>query len=195
MQKQNTKEKIRFLAPAITIFAFLTLATGIVYPLAMTGIAQATMPYQANGSLIQGTDGSVIGSTLLGQSFERQGYFHSRPSATTPPYNAAASGASNLASSNPAFKKAVAERQAAYKESGLCPADLLCASGSGLDPDISVAAARYQARRVAEARGLSQARIQALIDRSISKPQLGIIGKPHINVLALNMALDHESPR
>lgn len=192
---QAQKKTTKIIAPALTIFAVLTLITGAGYPLAMTAIAQVAMPYQANGSLIKAADGKVIGSALLGQAFDRDDYFHSRPSATTPPYNAASSGASNLAASNPAFKKAVAARQATYSESGACAADLLCASGSGLDPDISVPAARYQASRVAEARGLSQAQIHALIDSCIIKPQLGILGEPRINILSLNMALDHESKR
>lgn len=194
---QAQKKTTKIIAPALTVFAVLTVITGVVYPLAMTAIAQATMPYQANGSLIKASDGKVIGSALLGQAFDlaREDYFASRPSATTPPYNAASSGASNLATSNPAFKKAIAARQIAYAGSGPCPADLLCASGSGLDPDISVAAARYQARRVAKARGLSQTQIHALIDSCIIKPQLGILGEPRINILSLNMALDHESKR
>ena len=180
--------------PAAVLFAALTLVTGVVYPLAVTGIAQAVFPAQAAGSLVE-QEGRVVGSALLGQSFADPKDFWSRPSATTPtPYNAANSGGSNLGPSNPALLDAVKARIAGLRAADPqnaqpIPVDLVTASASGLDPEISVAAARYQTARVARARGLAPARVEALIETQTERPWLGFIGAPRVNVLALNLAL------
>lgn len=181
------------LRPAISVFLLLTLVTGIAYPLAVTGIARLAFPASANGSLIP-RDGQWIGSDLIGQSFTAPGYFWGRPSATAPvPYNAAASGGSNLGPRNPALADAVRERLAILKAadaSGLTPLDLVTASASGLDPHISPAAARYQVGRVALARGLRPEAVQALIIANTQGRQWGVFGAPRVNVLRLNLALD-----
>lgn len=185
------------LRPAIVLLALLTLLTGILYPFAVTGLAQAIFPVQANGSLIRGGgDGRVLGSALIGQPFADPRYFWGRPSATTPfPYNAAASAGSNLGPSNPALIEAVQARITALRaaDSGNTepvPIDLVTASGSGLDPDISVAAALYQAQRVARARGLDVEVIRQLVAKHTEGRQLGVFGEPRVNVLKLNLALD-----
>lgn len=173
----------------------MTVLTGIVYPLAITGVAQAAFSKQANGSLIV-RDGKVVGSELIGQSFDDPKYFWSRPSATGPmPYNAASSSGSNLAVTNSAQADAIKQRVTTLRESGIpvdqpIPIDLVTASGSGLDPHISIAAARVQAARVAKARGLSDATIQSLIEQNTESRQFGILGEPRVNVLKLNLALD-----
>ncbi|WP_313622087.1 potassium-transporting ATPase subunit KdpC [Achromobacter sp.] len=183
------------LRPALVVFAALSLVTGLAYPFLTTGIAAAVFPHEAAGSLVQ-QDGKVVGSEWIGQSFTSPQYFWSRPSATAPmPYNAAASGGSNLGPRNPALAEAIQARIAAQKaadagNSAPVPVDLITASGSGLDPHISPAAAAYQADRVARARGLPRSEVDALIDAHTDKPWLGVLGDPVVNVLMLNLALD-----
>jgi K+-transporting ATPase ATPase C chain len=183
------------LRPALALFVLLSVLTGLVYPLAVTGVAQLLFPWQANGSLIV-RDGQPVGSALIGQQFADPGHFWGRPSATAPqPYNAAASTGSDLGPLNPVLVAAVQARIAALKAAdpgnvAPVPVDLVTASGSGLDPDISLAAARYQAPRVARVRGLPPAQITALIERHARRPWLGVLGEPRVNVLALNRALD-----
>ncbi len=183
------------LRPAIVSLAIFTLLTGLVYPLVVTGIAQLVFPYQANGSLIV-RDGQVTGSALIGQPFDDPRYFWGRPSATNPyPYNASSSSGSNLGPSNPALITEVQQRIAALKAADPhntlpIPVDLVTSSGSGLDPQISLAAALYQVHRVATARGLSEAAVQALVDQYTQGRFLGFLGEPRVNVLLLNQALD-----
>lgn len=182
--------------PAITLFATLTVLTGILYPLAVTGVGQLLFPREANGSIVA-VNGKPVGSELIGQNFTSPGYFWGRPSATGPfPYNAAASSGSNLGPLNPALTDAVKARIEALKgaEPGNdkpVPIDLVTASASGLDPDISLAAAYYQATRVAKFRKLPAAKVDALIEQHAKRPWLGIFGEPRVNVLALNIALDN----
>ena len=184
------------LRPAITLFVLLSVATGIVYPLAVTGVARLVFPDQAAGSLIV-RDSKPVGSTLIGQNFTDPKYFWGRPSATGPmPYNASASGGSNQGPLNPALVDAVKGRIAALKAAdptnhAAIPADLVTASGSGLDPHISPAAAHWQAPRIARIRGLGEAEVSTLIDANTEGRQLGLLGEPRVNVLALNLALDH----
>jgi potassium-transporting ATPase KdpC subunit len=183
------------LRPAVTLFVLLTLITGIVYPLVVTAVAQVLFPRQAAGSLLV-RDGRAIGSTLIGQSFSDPAHFWSRPSATTPqPYNGTASNASNLGPLNPALTDAVKARIATLHaadpgNTAPVPVDLVTSSGSGLDPHISVAAAEYQAVRVARARGVALERVQALIAAHTEGRLWGVIGEPRVNVLELNLALD-----
>ena len=183
------------LRPALMLFVLLTIVTGIAYPLAVTGIAQMVFPHQANGSLVT-LNGKLIGSELIGQQFTAPGYFWGRPSATSPyPYNAAASSGSNLGALNPALTGAVAARIEALRVADpenrkSVPVDLVTASASGLDPDISLAAAYYQAMRVATARRLPVDHINALIEQHAKHPWLGVFGEPRVNVLQLNIALD-----
>jgi potassium-transporting ATPase KdpC subunit len=184
-----------FIRPAVVLLALFTLVTGLFYPLAVTGLAQVVFPAQANGSLLE-QNGRVVGSALIGQPFDAPKYFWGRPSATSPfPYNAAASSGSNLGPSNPALTDAVQARIAALRvadpgNAEPVPADLVTASGSGLDPHISVGAALYQAPRVARARGLDAAVVAQLVERYTEGPQLGLLGEPRVNVLKLNLALD-----
>ncbi len=186
------KDQIR---PALTMLVILTLLTGLAYPLAVTGLAQLFFPDQANGSLII-RDGKVIGSQLIGQYFDKPEYFWPRPSATTPfPYNAAASGGSNLGPTNPALIEAVKARVAALRAADPgnelpIPVDLVTASGSGLDPHISPAAALYQLKRVARTRGLDENTVQALVTQHTEGRQFGLLGERRVNVLLLNLALD-----
>jgi K+-transporting ATPase ATPase C chain len=180
--------------PVAVIFVALTLVTGVAYPLVVTGIAKTAFPSQAAGSLIE-KDGKVVGSSLIGQNFSDPKNFWGRPSATSPmSNNAANSGGSNQGPLNPALIDAVKGRIAALKAADPkndqpIPVDLVTASGSGLDPDISVAAANYQAGRVASARGLPIAQVQSLIDANTKGRLLGFIGEPRVNVLTLNLAL------
>lgn len=187
------------LKPALILFGLLSLATGVLYPLLVTGIAQAVFPGQADGNLIRKGE-ILVGSRLIGQDFHDPVYFWGRPSATNPPYDGAASGGSNLGPSNPALAQAVRERvarlESADPREGIpIPADLLTASGSGLDPDISPAAALYQVPRVARARGVSEAKLRDLVNRMTAGRQLGVLGEPRVNVLELNLALDRLTGR
>lgn len=185
--------------PAIVILALLTLLTGLAYPLLVTGIAQVFFPYEANGSLII-KNGKVIGSELIGQLFDAPGYFWGRPSATTLfPYNAAASGGSNLGPSNPVLEELIQERINALRaadpqNTAPIPVDLVTASASGLDPHISLAAALYQIPRVARERGVNEADLNRLVDEYTEGRQLGFLGEPRVNVLKLNLALDAAYP-
>ena len=186
---------LKMLRQSVIALVALTLITGIIYPLAVTGIARGVFPHKANGSLIV-RDGTAIGSSLIGQPFSDPKYFWSRPSATSPePYNGAASSGSNLGPTNPVLLKAVKERIAALRaadpgNTAPVPVDLVTASGSGLDPDISPAAAYYQAGRVARVRGLSLQQVEGLIGRFIQGRQVGVLGDPRVNVVQLNLALD-----
>ncbi|MCG1039748.1 MULTISPECIES: potassium-transporting ATPase subunit KdpC [Burkholderiaceae] len=187
------------LRPVLVLFVALTVITGIVYPAAVTAIAQAVFPAQANGSLIE-KNGKLIGSALIGQQFDRNDYFWGRLSATTPnPYNAQSSSGSNLGPTHPALADEVKGRLAALHKADPAntapvPVDLVTSSGSGLDPDISPAAAAYQAPRVARARGLPQAQVDELIARNTTGRQFGLLGEPRVNVLRLNLALDEFKP-
>ena len=185
----------RHLSIAIRM-AFVTIIVfGVVYPLAMTGAARVLFPRQASGSLVR-EGGKVIGSELIGQSFVGPGYFHPRPSAAGSGYDATASGGSNLGPTSRALAKAVGDRaDAATRENsglakGLIPVDMVTTSGSGLDPDISVANAYTQTPRVARARGLTDARVKSLVDMNTDKRTLGFMGEPRVNVLHINRALD-----
>jgi K+-transporting ATPase ATPase C chain len=181
--------------PAVTLFLTLTVLTGVVYPLAVTGIAQLVFPRTANGSIVTVQD-RPVGSELIGQQFSSPGYFWGRPSATGPyPYNGAASGGSNLGPLNPALTEAVTARIAALRAADPgnnlpVPVDLITASASGLDPDISLAAAYYQATRVARTRNLPLGQVTALIEQQAVRPWFGILGEPRVNVLRLNLALE-----
>lgn len=181
--------------PALSLFVFLTLLTGLAYPLLVTGMAQWFFPEQAAGSLIK-HDGQWIGSHLIGQSFSDPKYFWGRPSATASmPYNAAGSGGSNLGPLNPALVETVKARVAALRAADPAnrapvPADLVTASGSGLDPHISPAAAAYQIDRVSRRRGLAPEQLRALVDQYTEGRQWGIFGEARVNVLELNLALD-----
>jgi potassium-transporting ATPase KdpC subunit len=183
------------LLPALRMLAVLTLLTGAFYPLVVTSIAQLAFPSAANGSLVV-ADGKAVGSSLIGQPFDDPKYFWSRPSATSPyPYNGAASSGSNQGPRNPALEDAVKNRIKALRDadpgnSATVPVDLVTASGSGLDPHISVAAADFQVARVAKARGLSADAVRALLAQSIEGRTLGVLGEPRVNVLALNRGLD-----
>lgn len=188
------------LRPALVAFLGLTVLTGLAYPLLVTGAAKALFPRQAPGSLIF-QDGKVVGSALIGQSFTDPGHFWGRPSATVDgeghphPYDGTHSGGSNLAPSNPALVTAVEARIRALRDAdpeatGPVPVDLVTASGSGLDPDISPAAAAFQVRRVAKARHLDEAAVRALVARHTEGPQFGLLGEARVNVLELNLDLD-----
>jgi K+-transporting ATPase ATPase C chain len=187
------------LRPAILVLILLTVLTGVAYPLLVTGIAQLVFPVQANGSLIE-RDGNVLGSALVGQPFSEPKYFWSRPSATGPvPYNAGASSGSNQGPLNPALADAVQARISALKaadpgQTAPVPVDLVTASGSGLDPHISPAAADYQVPRVARTRGLPEDQVRTLLAQHTEGRQLGILGEPRVNVLELNFALDAARP-
>ena len=186
------------LRPALALFAALTLACGVLYPLLVTGVAQAAFPFQANGSLVE-QHSQVVGSRLIGQSFSAPGYFWGRPSATAPmANNGGGSSGSNQGPLNPALQEAVKGRIAALRaldpgSTAPVPVDLVTSSASGLDPEISVAAARYQTARVARARQLPAQQVGALVEAHTERPFLGLFGAARVNVLALNMALDAES--
>ena len=198
---------LREIRPAIVVLVALTLITGLVYPLAMTGIAKVVFSRQAEGSLIE-RDGKVVGSALIGQEFKSDKYFHGRPSATTAPdpadpsksvaapYNAANSGGSNLGPSNKALIDRVqGDLDSLKKEnpSAAVPADLVTTSGSGLDPDISPEAAYFQVPRVAKTRNLAEDKVRQLVSEHVQERFLGVLGEPRVNVLLLNLALDRLS--
>lgn len=181
--------------PLLAVFGVLTLLCGVLYPAAVTAIGRIAFARQADGSLVE-AGGTIVGSSLIGQPFSAPGHFWGRPSATAPmPYNAAGSGGSNLGPTNPALLDAVKARVAALQAADPAnrapiPVDLVTASASGLDPEISVAAAEYQAARVAAARKLPVEQVRALIERYRQDPVLGFLGEARVNVLALNLALD-----
>jgi K+-transporting ATPase ATPase C chain len=200
---------LKEIRPAIVFVVALTAITGLLYPFAMTGIAGVVFPYQAQGSLIE-RDGKVVGSALIGQDFTSAGYFHGRPSATVAPdpndstktvpapYNAANSGGSNLGPTNKALIDRVqgdVEKLQQENPSAQVPIDLVTTSGSGLDPDISPAAALFQVPRVAKARNMPEDRVRQLVDEHVEGRTLGFLGEPRINVLALNLALDRAAAR
>ena len=185
---------LAILRPACVLLVLMSLVTGVAYPLLVTGAAQAAFPLQANGSLIT-IAGVARGSVLIGQPFDDPRYFWGRPSATSPAYAAAASGGSNLGPSNPALSAAVQARVQALRaadpgNAALVPVDLVTASGSGLDPHISPAAAEYQLSRVARARGVGVERVRALVGAHTERRMLGVLGEPVVHVLELNLSLD-----
>lgn len=187
------------LRPVLVLFVALTVVTGIVYPAVVTAVGQAVFSHQANGSLIE-KGGKAVGSEIIGQQFDAPYYFWGRLSATTPnPYNAQGSSGSNLGPTNPALADEVKGRLAALHDADPAntapvPVDLVTSSGSGLDPEITPAAAAYQAARVAKARGLSREQVDGLIAQNMSGRQLGILGERRVNVLKLNLALDDVKP-
>jgi K+-transporting ATPase ATPase C chain len=199
---------LKQLRPALLMIVVMTILTGLIYPLAMTGAAGVLFPKQAKGSLIE-RDGRVIGSALIGQNFTSDKYFHGRPSATTDadpqdptktvsaPYNAANSGGSNNGPTSQALVDRVREessRLAAENPGVPIPVDLVTTSASGLDPDLTPAGALFQVPRIAKARGLGEDKVKRLVEAETSGRFLGILGEPHVNVLELNLALDHLTP-
>jgi len=189
----------QILRPAISLFIVLSILTGLIYPMVLTGVAQLLFPQQAGGSLVE-RDGRPVGSRLIGQNFSDPKYFWGRLSATSPmPYNGAGSSGSNLAATNPALVDQAKGRIDALRAAdatlaGSIPVDLATASASGLDPDIRPESALLQAPRVAQARGLDLERVRSLVAAHIEKPWLGLLGEPRVNVLELNLALDDVKP-
>jgi potassium-transporting ATPase KdpC subunit len=183
------------IVPSLRMLMVLTALAGVVYPLVVTGIAQVALPHAANGSLIV-SNGKILGSGLIGQPFDDPKYFWSRPSATSPqPYNSASSAGSNQGPRNPALADSVKERLKALRDAdpdnkAPVPVDLVTASGSGLDPHISGAAAEYQTARVSRVRGMPIERVRDLVTQATEGRTLGVLGEPRVNVLALNLALD-----
>jgi potassium-transporting ATPase KdpC subunit len=186
----------RQLLPSVLMVLVFTVITGLAYPLVVTGLGQVAFHDRAEGSLVQDDDGNVVGSGLIGQSFTEPQYFHPRPSAAGDGYDPRASSGSNLGPANPDYLRTVAERTDAYREENdldadaPVPVDAVTASGSGLDPDISVANARLQAERVADARGMDVDDVLALVDDHSSERPVGFLGERGVNVLRLNLALD-----
>jgi K+-transporting ATPase ATPase C chain len=186
------------LMPSLRMLVVMSALTGILYPLLVTGVAKVAFPRAANGSLIV-SDGKTMGSDLIGQPFDDPKYFWSRPSATSPqPYNAMSSSGSNLGPRNPALADAVKDRIKVLRDAdpgntAAVPVDLITASGSGLDPHISVAAAQYQLARIAKARGQAVEQVQGLVAENTEGRTLGVLGEPRVNVLKLNIALDRTS--
>jgi potassium-transporting ATPase KdpC subunit len=191
---------LKEIKPAILVFLALTVVTGLIYPGIVTGIAQLVFRSEAQGSIVM-RDGQAVGSALLGQSFSAPGYFWSRPSATGPfANNGAVSSGSNQGAINPALESAVRDRIAALRAADPgntrpVPVDLVTASGSGLDPQISPAAAEYQVSRVARARSLDEASVRALVADATEGRTFGFLGEPRVNVLQLNLALDAQGPK
>jgi K+-transporting ATPase ATPase C chain len=186
------------LRPALVSMGLFTALLGVAYPLAVTGVAQAAFPTQANGSLVRDAKGTVVGSALIAQAFAKAEYLHPRPSAAGNGYDASASSGSNMGPLNEALAKRVktdADALRAENPGVVIPADAVTTSGSGLDPDISPANARFQAPRIAKARGLPVAQVEAVIDRNVQGQLLGFIGQPRVNVLAVNRALDARFPK
>ena len=187
---------IKHVKPAIILFVLLSVLTGVIYPALVTGLAQLLFASQANGSQLTDNGGKPMGSSLIGQPFSNPGHFWGRPSATGPfPYNAGASSGSNLGPTNPALVEAVKARLEALQAADLdnkapVPVDLITASGSGLDPHISPAAAYYQINRVAKARLIKPEKLRALVAANTQSRQWGFLGEPRVNVLSLNLALD-----
>ena len=193
-----TQDLFRQIRPAVVVFVLLSVITGVIYPVLVTGISMAVFPSAAEGSLIRDKDGKVLGSRLIGQPFDDEKYFWSRPSATAPAYNAGGSSGSNLGPINPALLDAVKERvktlqATATDPSAPVPVDLVTSSGSGLDPHISPASAYYQVPRVARVRGLTEEEVRQLVEAHVEPRTLGILGEPRVNVLLLNLALDQFS--
>jgi len=183
--------------PAIVSTVFFTLLLGLGYPLAVTEAARALTPFQANGSLIRDKSGQIIGSALIAQGFTKPEYLHPRPSAAGKGYDATSSGGSNLGPLNPdLIKRVKTDTDALRKEDGatVIPADAVTTSGSGLDPDVSPANAHMQAARIALARGVDKAEVQAVIDQNTTGPTWGFLGQPRVNVLKVNLALDARYP-
>ncbi|NIK96157.1 potassium-transporting ATPase subunit KdpC [Yersinia kristensenii] len=197
-KNMSSTGRMSYLRPALVLLILLTLITGIAYPLLTTGLAKLMFPQQANGSLVMLGD-EVVGSSLIGQNFTQPGYFAGRPSATADmPYNPMSSGGSNLAASNPDLDKAISERvkllrQANPTQTGPVPVDLVTASASGLDPQISLEAAYYQAPRIASIRQMPLSEVKQLIDDNVQKATPNFFGESVVNVLNLNMALDAQS--
>ena len=200
---------LKEIRPAIVFVVALTVITGLVYPFVMTGVAGVIFPYQAQGSIVE-RDGKVVGSALIGQEFTSEGYFHGRPSATVAPdpndstktvpapYNAANSGGSNLGPTNKALIERVqgdVDKLKQENPSAPVPIDLVTTTGSGLDPDISPAAALFQVPRVAKARNMPEGRVRQLVDEHVEGRTLGLLGEPRVNILTLNLALDRAAAR